>query len=277
MKLLLPPPPDRTADQLRNHFEVERTIAARLKAADREERARIYRTMYDELFEKVPDHPRLARRDDRRRSEALSATRLGLYERFLNESMVVAEFGSGDCRFAHQLCRRVGFVYGVDISDQRGEHAAAPENFQLILFDGYRLPLDQASVDLVLSEQLVEHLHPDDATLHFTTVRNVLRENGAYVFRTPHRFTGPHDVSKYFCDQPEGFHLKEWTYAELIRVLSELGYRRCEAYWPFRSRAIRAPVWCFRIVESLLKRVPRPIRRWAARYLLREIFLAARK
>lgn len=277
MKLLLPPPPDRTTDQLRNHFEVERAIASRLREADREGRARIYPTMYDELFEKVPDHPRLARRDDRRRSEAASATRLGLLTRFLNGSMVVAEFGSGDCRFAHELCRRVKFVYGVDISDQRGEHDAAPENFKLILFDGYNLALEGASVDLALSDQLVEHLHPDDATLHFKMVRDVLKEDGAYVFRTPHLFTGPHDVSKYFCDQPEGFHLKEWTYTELVPVLRGLGYRRYEAFFPFRSRAIRVPVWCVKLTESLLKRLPRPIRQWAARYLLREIFLAARK
>lgn len=233
--------------------------------------------MYDELFAKVPDHPRLARRDDRQRSEAVIATRLTLLKPFLHRSMVVAEFGSGDCRFVHALCQRVEFVYGVDISDQRGEQNTAPENFRLILFDGYNLPLDQASVDLALSDQLVEHLHPDDATLHFEIVRDVLKEDGAYILRTPHRFTGPHDVSKHFRDQPEGFHLKEWTYTELVPVLRGPGYRQCEAFWQFRSRAIRVPVWCLKVIESLLKRLPRAICHWAARYLLREISLAAWK
>lgn len=62
MKLKHPPPPGRTEEQLRNHYLVEKSIAERLKRANREERKRIYREMYDELFRKVPDHPRLTRR-----------------------------------------------------------------------------------------------------------------------------------------------------------------------------------------------------------------------
>ena len=79
----LPLPPDRTLDQLMNQLEVERAIAARLMRADKQERTRIYRTMYDELFEKVPDHPRLTRRKDPNRTAAFNNSRLKLLSRFI--------------------------------------------------------------------------------------------------------------------------------------------------------------------------------------------------
>jgi hypothetical protein len=55
--------PDRSYEQVLNHYLVEKAIADKLKEANREERKLIYETMYDELFEKVPDHPRLKRRN----------------------------------------------------------------------------------------------------------------------------------------------------------------------------------------------------------------------
>lgn len=61
MELLRPLPPHRTRKQVENHYLVEKAIAERLKAASREERRLIYSTTYDELFARVPDHPRLTR------------------------------------------------------------------------------------------------------------------------------------------------------------------------------------------------------------------------
>jgi len=54
----------RSLEQLRNHFEVEKGLADQLRAATREERTLLFRTMYDTLFSKVPDHPRLERQHD---------------------------------------------------------------------------------------------------------------------------------------------------------------------------------------------------------------------
>ena len=36
-----------------------------------------------------------------------------------------------------------------------------------------------------------------------------------FICLTPHRSTGPHDMSKYFGDVATGFHLKEYTNKEL--------------------------------------------------------------
>jgi SAM-dependent methyltransferase len=81
------------------------------------------------------------------------------------------------------------------------------------------------SFDAVISNQLVEHLHPDDLTTHLRSVRALLRPGGRFAFATPHAYTGPHDISRVFnLDRPEGMHLREYTYAELASALAEAGF-----------------------------------------------------
>jgi Methyltransferase domain len=48
---------DRNPAELRAHYEVERELAARLRAASRTERRTLYPAVYDELFRWVRTHP----------------------------------------------------------------------------------------------------------------------------------------------------------------------------------------------------------------------------
>jgi len=41
---------------LLNHYLVERESACRLKRADKQKRKKLYSTMYEEVFARVPDH-----------------------------------------------------------------------------------------------------------------------------------------------------------------------------------------------------------------------------
>ena len=140
------------------------------------------------------------------------------------------EFAPGDCRLAFEVCRHVDKVFAVDISDQSGEVKETPRNFELIVYDGYHLAVPDQTIDLVFSYQFIEHLHPDDVALHFQTVKRILKPGGAYVFSTPHRFSGPHDVSAHFSDTPQGFHMKEWTYREMGELLRSVGFSTWYAY-----------------------------------------------
>ena len=47
---------------------------------------------------------------------------------------------------------------------------------------------------------------------------------------TPHKLTGPHDISRDFCENAEGFHLKEYTYKELRSLLRATGYKNIKGY-----------------------------------------------
>jgi hypothetical protein len=47
----------RTTRQLREHYEIEKALANRLRAAKKPDRESLYATVYDELFQRVPQHP----------------------------------------------------------------------------------------------------------------------------------------------------------------------------------------------------------------------------
>ena len=267
----------RTFDQVRNHYEVEKAIAARLKKANREERKTIYQTMYDELFKKVPDHPRLMRCKNKNSTLLANKYKLSLINRFINKSTIFAEFGAGDFKFAKDICSHVRFVYGIDISDQTGKLDKIPYNFELMLYDGYNLRMQENSVDVVFSDQLIEHLHPEDTEFHFELVKRILKKKGMYIFRTPHRFSGPYDISRYFSDEAEGFHLKEWTYGEIAKILKKLKYSSWAFYWNAKGIHIKMPLIYFYFVEKILKRFPGKYRRLLTRYFISCILIVAIK
>ena len=278
IKLKKTPKAGRTPEQIRRHYEVEKRLARKLKETQsREDRKTLYRTMYDKLFEEVPDHPRLqglrSRIDERR----VILSKSTCVERFLDKSATIVEFGPGDCNFLLSICDRVKKAYGVDISDQRDLSKKTPSNFELIVYDGYDPKIEAASADLVFSDQLIEHIHPDDIQDHFRMVKQILRPGGRYVFRTPHRFSGPHDVSGFFSDDAEGFHLCEWTYFDLKRIVSACGYSRWESYWCAKRIFAKIPVCVFCLLESILDRLPKRLKKMATRVLLPSITAAAIK
>jgi len=277
MKPKRPLPANRSLEQIRNHYLVEKAIAERLKQADREERRLIYSTMYDDLFRQVPDHPRLVRREDDRLTSRVNKSKLAVVRKFIGKSTVFAEFASGDCRFATEVAKYVKLVYGIDISDQRSKTSVTPENFKLIVYDGYDLEeVEDNSIDIVFSDNLIEHFHPEDTKSHFELVHRILKEGGKYVFRTPHSFSGPHDISSYFSDEPEGFHLKEWTYIELKRMLKELKYSKLDSHWYVKGK-LKMPYIYFEMGERIFSIFPKRYIKGVVKYLLPIIVCVAHK
>lgn len=84
-------------------------------------------------------------------------------------------------------------VFAVDVSEQN--HGRGPEtrdNLTLVICDGCTIPLPPNTVDVVYSNQLIEHVHPDDLVQQLGSVRSVLRQNGTYLCVTPNRLNRPH-------------------------------------------------------------------------------------
>ncbi len=273
-------PDGRTFGQVRNHYLVEKAIARRLRQSTREERKALYPLIYTELFSKVPDHPRI--REKQSEKEALTKCRqkFPLVADHLHHQAVLVEFGPGDCRFSYFVSPLVSRVIAVDIADQNLPGIPVPSNFQLVLTDGFSLPLEDGIADVAFSDQFIEHLHPEDAEDHLKTVKRILRDGGVYAFRTPHAFFGPHDVSRYFSVKPEGFHLKEWTYSELMDMLKKVGFSSWSGFWRINKKInkkyIRLPSFYFIFVESILRVFPHRIRRVVSRFFLpKQIYMTA--
>ena len=53
---------ERTLDQLREHYEIEKQLAQQLHNSTRQERKILYASLYDELFRRLPHHPQLTRK-----------------------------------------------------------------------------------------------------------------------------------------------------------------------------------------------------------------------
>ncbi len=271
------PPPDRSPERLRHHYEVERELAARLRGSAREGRTELFKSLYGELFERVPDHPRLTRRDTPERSRRNIEIQLRLLAPHLRDDAVLVEFAPGDCRLAHAAAASCARVYGVDISDQRAPGDAVPENCELIVYDGYRLDLPDVVADLAFSYQFLEHLHPDDVDLHFQLVHRLLKPGGVYVFDTPNRLSGPHDISRLFGGRLDCFHFQEWTYRGMRALLKRHHFPRSALH---RGGAIRiGTAWNLAndAVEALVGALPAPLRRPLAARLFRSVTLSAWK
>jgi len=251
-------PDNRNYEQIRNHYLVEKSIAQRLKSANKEGRMDIYSTMYQELFEKVPDHPRLTRKNPEDLSKRARKFKYSVVKRMLKKSSVVVEFAPGNCRFSFEISRFVRHVYGVDISDQRRNSDINPSNFTLIIYNGFDLSeIEDNSIDIVFSDQLIEHIHPEDVECHFQLVKRILKPGGKYIFRTPHSLTGPHDMSRYFSDEPECFHLKEWKYQEIKKLVKAIRYSKFYTYWSAKGVTVRVPYIYFMVCESMFRFLPR--------------------
>jgi SAM-dependent methyltransferase len=266
----------RSPRQLRNHYEVEKALAARVRAASREERRHLMQPLYEELFRRVPDHPRLARK----RTPQSVARAVAMQERFLRPFLrpdaTLLEIGPGDCAFAFAAARLVRQVYGVDVDDSLTRDASPPANFKLFVSDGVSVPVPPASVDIAYSNQLMEHLLPEDARAQLGHIYEAIKPGGVYVCLTPNRLDGPHDASRPFADEAECFHLKEYTVRELDGLFRATGFRRVRAYVHSRNVWLPVPLQLIRAAEAALERLPpAPRRALARRWPLRRLINAA--
>ena len=267
------PPPGADPDQLREHYEVERDLAARLLAADAEARRELYSSLYDELYRRVPWHPQLTRKVSPEERALQVQKQLEVATPWLRPGATVLELGPGDCAFSFAAARAVGDAgraIGVDVSSEVTRRDDAPDNFELVLSDGSSVPVPAGSVDLAYSNQLMEHLHPEDAERQLTAVFAALRPGGAYLCTTPSRLSGPHDVSRYFSDDAEGFHLVEYTFGELGALFRKVGFGRLRARVGLKGRYATVGLWLPRLVEGVLGLLPLGLRRRLARTRLVE-------
>jgi SAM-dependent methyltransferase len=267
----------RTREQLLHHYEVERQIANRLRHSTREQRIEATKNMYDKLFAQLPYHPLLTERYDPKRVETVVDRNLRLLKPYLLTGQSFLEFGPGNCSLAFRLCSEVGRVYAVDISEQIDPSKPRPENFRFIIYDGYSIDLPDNCIDVVFSNQVIEHMHPDDTPDHFRLVHRLLKPKGVYVFTTPQKLCGPADISRYFSDVAEGFHLREWTFRELANLAKNASFSNWQGRWFAKGICMPLPKWLILALEELIGSWPVKIRQRVGPYLLPGVVMIVQK
>ncbi|MCC6630825.1 MAG: class I SAM-dependent methyltransferase [Gammaproteobacteria bacterium] len=126
------------------------------------------------------------------------------------------ELGAGDCRrmarLAAPLC---SIAYVLDFSPVIVEGGPLPANCPFPLSTGCDIPVLDSPMDVAYSNQLVEHLHPDNAVEQLRSIFRVLKKCGRYACVMPNRVSGPRDISMHFDETATGSHLKKYRAVEL--------------------------------------------------------------
>jgi SAM-dependent methyltransferase len=267
-----------TQAQLREHYEIEKSLADQLRSASPEERRGLYTRLYDELFRRVPHHPQLTMRVSRGARQAMAERQAKFLCSIAKvERPVYLEVGPGDCLIALTMAKHARKVFAVDVSTEITRDISPPENFALIKTDGSSVDVPSESVDIAFSNQLMEHLHPDDATTQLRNIFKALKPGGRYLIITPSRASGPHDVSQHFEDVATGFHLHEYLLDELVGECRRAGFSSFSAYVGKDGTYLRVPLWLVRATERLVAWLPRRAGKFAPLRLLLGLRVVAQR
>ncbi len=145
-----------------------------------------------------------------------------VYARLLERcaGATVLEAGSGEGYGANMIADVATKVIGLDYDTSAVEHVrAAYPRVEMIQGNLADLPLDDASVDVVVNFQVIEHLWDQGQFLR--ECLRVLRPGGELLISTPNRITFSPGR-----DTPlNPFHTRELNAAELSELLVEAGFR----------------------------------------------------
>ncbi len=243
-------------EEVEEIYRVEVELSNKLRHASSGERKELYPLIYQQYFKRLPFHPQLIVKQN----PALKQSRVDYQLRqilpFIKNKNRFVEIGAGDCSLsiaAGVYCRE---VFALEVSNEVTYDLSLPNNVKIILFDGFNIPLDDNSADVAYSNQLMEHLHPDDAEEQLKNVFRILKKDGVYICITPNRISGPHDVSRFFSEKPIGFHLREYSADDLRKVFLGSGFTRVIAYIIIKGRKIELPFLLVRIIEKIAESLP---------------------
>lgn len=232
---------NRAPGRLFAHYVLERRLADQLRSASPGERPALYAKVYDELLTSLDDHPR--KTDRRNPTDARIARQVHQIAPYLRTDVAFVELGCGDSALSLAVASRVHDVIGIDVQDHLVDLSTAPANYHFIRStDGVTLPLATGSVDVVVSDQLLEHLHPDDARKQTCEVHRILKKGGVYICSTPSSLTGPHDISMFFDYTAGGLHLKEYNYREITALFKAANFEGIAFVANTRFGSIRVPI-----------------------------------
>jgi ubiquinone/menaquinone biosynthesis C-methylase UbiE len=252
----IPKEEKRTLAQLREHYEIEKALANKLKHANKEDRKKLYASLYDELFTRVPHHHQISKKnDDIERNESVRI-QMKLLKHFIKPHMKFLEIGAGSCHLSLEMSKYVKTVYAVDVSKEITKEIRTAENFEFVISDGCNIPIPGNSIDIAYSYQLIEHLHPNDAYEQIHNIYKAIAHNGLYICVTTNRISGPHDISKYFDEIATGFHLKEYTATDLYDLFRRCGFSEIRFCVNIKDKCLNFPFLPINMCEKTLDSFP---------------------
>lgn len=215
-----------TEEMVLRHWDLEKSLTREILESSKEDRWEVVERCYTRLYNELP----WLNQAVNSQAKEPPAERFSLWTKLIGPPPKrVYEIGSGKSQLITYLAECGYECKGTEITRERGKVWASDlPNISWGSSDGIHLhKFESDRWDVVISNHVIEHMHPDDVLDHFKGVRVILSKGGRYIFSVPHRATGPHDVSAVFkCDRSAGMHLKEYTHTELASMLRKAGFGR---------------------------------------------------
>ena len=243
------------------HYQLERALADQLRRANRQERPHLYIELYDQLFTTIKDHPQNLAKQDTALHEFALAARRKLLSCFFDKGLNFVEFGGGDGALSKSIAEHFAKLCMIEVSNVLTESECLAGNIEVCNMDCSDLSCLDNKFDVAFSDNLFEHLHPEDAMLHLQCVRKILNPGGVYIIRTPNSVGGPHDVSRNFDEVSTGFHLKEYDSRELREVCLKAGFKGAQLRLTVNKYEVRVPFWLAGLLENLLRMFKHDVRK----------------
>lgn len=132
------------------------------------------------------------------------------------EGKTVLDIASGEGYGSSMLAERAAQVTGVDISVEAIAHATksyARENLQFIQGSATAIPLPEASIDVIVSFETIEHFAEHDAFVQ--EIRRVLRPDGLLIISSPNA-----EIYSETDGNHNEFHVRELTRQEFADLFA---------------------------------------------------------
>ena len=284
---MIPPGIPVSEEMIQAHWRLERALAQGLLDSLPSERGSAFREAYTRFYSEV----HWLNVDSGATGEG-SSLHYATWASLLGDPpAAVYEVGAGRGELLHTLARLGYMCKGSEITGLRGAGAAqAHPHVTWGETDGVHLDRyeDAETYDVVLSNHVIEHLHPADLPEHLASAWRLLRPAGCYVLATPNRLWGPWDVSRFFgLRRSAGLHLREYGFREMTSLLGAAGFADVAAVlcpplrlvasgrMPARAGASQSYLRYLEAVEALISALPPCAQTRVARSLRNPLFPGA--
>jgi 2-polyprenyl-3-methyl-5-hydroxy-6-metoxy-1,4-benzoquinol methylase len=162
-------------------------------------------------------------------------------------------YGSSTLHLAEYARTVTGYDILPDVIDVARQRLTQQNNVTFEVVEPADLPASAQSADIVYASDVIEHLHPEDASAFMEKAFQTLRPEGMLVCITPHYLYGPSDITRQFQpkgSQSKGFHLKEYGYGTLTTLMKEAGFKHFQTPGLSPRHIVKLP--CYRQILPML-------------------------
>ena len=223
-----------SSERLVRAFEIEKIFHEKiLLETDEKKRRDLYRDVYStvhKIYGKSEDNSRKINFESKRKI-------VSLFSKELKDKSIL-DIGCGDGAFLINVENSLSTknLAGIDISKVVLPHQQS--KIQFIESDIIDFSIKE-KFDVVVSDNVFEHIAPQDISKHIDSIKNVLEKNGTLIIMMPNRLFGPSDVTRIIDfsytnkTQATGTHVNESTYYESMSILRKNGFRNFRTVFPF--------------------------------------------